>query len=76
VTEDGSALTAVGAPPRTGNHEIDRALASLELGEDVATHHDAVVGVLDAIQRAMNGPVVPSGLRPVPNESPQMSRPK
>ena len=32
----------VGPPPETGNHEIDRALASLNLGDDVAAHPERI----------------------------------
>ncbi len=54
----------VGPPPETGNHEIDRALASLNLGDDVAAHPERIAAALDAVQRALAAPSVPQGLRP------------
>ena len=54
------------APPVTGHHEIDRALASLRLDADVTTHPAALAGALDAVARALAGPSVPQGLRPRP----------
>lgn len=64
ATEDGVAGPAVAAPPVTGNHDIDRALAALELGPDVAKHPDLIATALDAVQRALSGPSVPQALRP------------
>ena len=54
----------VGPPPETGNHEIDRALASLNLGDDVAAHPERIAAALDAVQLALAAPSVPQGLRP------------
>lgn len=54
----------VGPPPQTGHHDIDRALAGLDLGADVATHPESISGVLDAVARALAGPALPQGLRP------------
>ncbi len=53
-------------PPTTGHHEIDRALAALELGDDVSEHPAAIAQALDAVQRALAGPAIPEGLRPKP----------
>lgn len=44
------------APPVTGHAEIDAALAGVELGDDVHTHHDALAAALDVLQRALNAP--------------------
>ncbi len=52
------------SPPVTGNHEIDRALASLDLGDDVSAHPEKIAAALDAVQRALAGPSVPQALRP------------
>lgn len=51
-------------PPETGNHDIDRALASVDLSGDVAGHPEQISAALDAIQRALAGPSVPQALRP------------
>lgn len=51
------------APPVTGNHDIDRALASLDLGDDVAEHPARIAAALDVVQRALSGSGVPSALR-------------
>lgn len=51
-------------PPVTGHHEIDRALASLELSDDVTEHPAAISAALDAVQRALAGPQIPQALRP------------
>ena len=53
-----------GPPPETGHHDIDRALASLELGDDVAAHPERIATALDAVQRALAAPAVPQALRP------------
>ena len=42
------------ALPVTGHPAIDAALASLSLGDDVDTHHDALAAVLDTVQQALN----------------------
>lgn len=42
------------ALPVTGHRAIDEALAALELGEDVHTHHDEVAATLEVIQQALN----------------------
>lgn len=54
----------VGEPPVTGNHEIDRALARLELGADPAEHPERIAAALDVVQRVLAGPSVPQALRP------------
>lgn len=41
-------------PPVTGHPAIDEALTGLSLGDDVHAHHDAITGVLDVVQRALN----------------------
>lgn len=51
-------------PPVTGNHDIDRALAALDLGPDVSSHAQQIEQALDAVQRALAGPSVPQALRP------------
>ncbi|SMO53018.1 hypothetical protein SAMN06266982_105127 [Propioniciclava tarda] len=48
----------------TGNHDIDRALAALDLGPDVSSHAQQIEQALDAVQRALAGPSVPQALRP------------
>jgi hypothetical protein len=63
VTESAEASLPL-APPVTGNHEIDRALASLDLGDDVAEHPGRIAEALDVVQRALAGPSVPQALRP------------
>jgi len=63
VTESAEA-PVLPAPPVTGNHDIDRALASLVLGDDVAEHPVRIAEALDVIQRALAGPSVPQALRP------------
>ncbi|MFZ2479612.1 MAG: hypothetical protein WAZ15_06030 [Propioniciclava sp.] len=59
-----NAPDAGSTPPLTGNQDIDEALARLELGPDVHTHHDALAAVVDAVQRALNP--ADSGPRRVP----------
>lgn len=51
-------------PPTTGHAEIDRALADLDLGEDVHQHHDAFAAAVEAVQRALNP--ASQGPRPQP----------
>ncbi len=46
--------TPVASFPVTGHAAIDAALAELELGEDVHTHHDDIAAVLDVVQQALN----------------------
>lgn len=41
-------------PPVTGHPDIDAALTSVQLGDDVHTHHAAIAEALDAIQQALN----------------------
>ncbi len=41
-------------PPVTGDESIDRALAALQLGEDVGAHHEQLAAALEALQRALN----------------------
>jgi hypothetical protein len=41
-------------PPVTGVAEIDEALAQVELGDDVATHPEALAAALEVLQRALN----------------------
>jgi len=62
VTEP--AETPVPEPPVTGNHDIDRALAALDLGGDVAEHPGRIAAALDVVQGALAGPSVPQALRP------------
>ena len=52
------------APPVTGHHDIDRALASLDLSGDVDTHPAQLSAALDAVQQALAGPSIPDALRP------------
>ncbi len=40
--------------PVTGHEEIDLALASLELGDDVHSHHDQIAAVLEVLQTALH----------------------
>lgn len=51
-------------PPVTGNHEIDRALAGLDLSADPAEHPEQIAAALDVVQRVLAGPSVPQALRP------------
>ena len=44
------------APPVTGVARIDEALAGLDLGDDLATHHPQLAEALDVLQRALNAP--------------------
>lgn len=57
-----------GAPlppvPVTGNHDIDRALAALDLSGDVAEHPQRIAATLDAVAHALTGPAIPPALRP------------
>ena len=48
----------------TGHHDIDRALASLDLSGDVDTHPAQLSAALDAVQQALAGPSIPDALRP------------
>lgn len=40
-------------PPETGHPQIDAALASVELGDDVHTHAEQITAALDVIQQAL-----------------------
>ncbi len=42
-------------PPVTGEASIDEALAALDLGDDVGTHHEQLAAALEVLQRALNG---------------------
>ncbi len=53
-------------PPQTGHHDIDRALAALDLTGDVAEHPQRIAAALDAVSRALTGPAIPPSLRPRP----------
>lgn len=64
MTEPAGAPAPLPEPPITGHHEIDRALASLTLGDDVAEHPEAIAAALEAVQRALSAPSVPQALRP------------
>lgn len=57
-----STPTADAALPVTGHPAIDAALAEFTLGEDVHTHHDEIVAVLDVVQSALN----PTQQQPLP----------
>lgn len=46
-------------PPVTGHAEIDAALAGLELGPDVHSHHDEIKAALDVIQAVLREPGSP-----------------
>ncbi|MDO5533687.1 MAG: hypothetical protein Q4F65_03415 [Propionibacteriaceae bacterium] len=48
--------------PVTGHAAIDAALAALDLGEDVHTHHDEISAALEVVQQALN----PSQQPPLP----------
>ncbi|MFT3877780.1 MAG: hypothetical protein QM708_15365 [Propioniciclava sp.] len=51
-------------PPVTGHAGIDAALAAVELGDDVHTHHDVLATALEAVQHALNPPRQPPLPRP------------
>lgn len=50
--------TATGVPV-TGHTGIDAALAAVELGDDVHTHHDVLAGALEAVREVLNPPRQP-----------------
>nr|NLI49968.1 hypothetical protein [Propionibacterium sp.] len=52
--------------PVTGHHDIDRALAALDLSGDVAEQPQRIAAALDAVARALTGPAIPQALRPGP----------
>lgn len=52
--DDVPAPPAHPALPVTGHRAIDEALAALEVGDDVHTHHDEVAATLEVIQQALN----------------------
>jgi len=52
--------------PQTGHHDIDRALAALDLSGDVAEHPQRIAAALDAVTRTLSGPAVPQALRARP----------
>lgn len=43
-------------PPVTGVPQIDEALATLDLSDDVTTHPAALAAALEALQQALNSP--------------------
>lgn len=47
-------LQAAPAPPVTGHAGIDAALAAVDLGDDVHSHHEALLAAVEAVQRALN----------------------
>ena len=47
-------LQAAPAPPVTWHAGIDAALAAVDLGDDVHTHHEALLAAVEAVQRALN----------------------
>lgn len=61
---DQDAAEPVPPAPETGHHDIDRALARLDLGGDVTTHPELIGAALDAVAQALNAPATPPGLRP------------
>lgn len=53
-----------GALPVTGHPGIDAALAAVDLGDDVHTHHDVLAAAHEAVQHALNPPKQPPLPRP------------
>lgn len=43
-----------GTWPVTGHPGIDAALAAIDLGDDVHTHHDVLAAAHEAVQHALN----------------------